>query len=160
MKRPRLPIPAAALLALLGACDRADLAGPPELRLGRDECGECGMLIAEDRCAAAVLAEVAGRHEHILYDDIGCMLAHESVKNPDTRILGRFVRDYGFRAWVSADLAVFVVADPGRVQTPMGSGIVAYEDGAAARAKALELQAETATYAELSRRFQQASAPR
>ena len=41
-----------AAASLLAGCDRAPLSGPPELRLGRDECVECGMIINDDRCSS------------------------------------------------------------------------------------------------------------
>lgn len=115
----------AALAAFVGACSRADLSGPPELRLGRDECGECGMIISEDRCSSAVLVEVGGRPEHVLFDDIGCMLAY-SAAHPDTPQLGCFVHDYESGAWVPARDASFLVATGDAVSTPMASGIVAF----------------------------------
>ena len=39
-----------AALATLASCQQTPLTGPPELKLGRQECGDCGMLINEDRC--------------------------------------------------------------------------------------------------------------
>ena len=71
----------AALLALgLAGCARVDLSRPPELRAGRDECGECGMLISDERCAAASLVERDGAREFVLFDDIGCQLAFEEER--------------------------------------------------------------------------------
>lgn len=125
--------PARALIigAALGAafpvpgCGRESEIAPPELRLGRDECAECGMLVAEDRCSSALLVERDGRRRHLVYDDIGCMIDHERAGGIEGSILGRWVHDYGTRAWVEAGAATFLMADPESLKTPMASGLVA-----------------------------------
>lgn len=115
-----------ALAALLPACGRADLSGPPNLRLGRDECIACGMLINEDRCSSALLLERDGHREHALFDDLGCMLDYEHDHAADIRVITRFAHDHDSRAWAPADAASFLMADPDKLPTPMGSGIVAF----------------------------------
>lgn len=118
-------IAAVGCLAALAACQNAPLQGPPELKLGRSECRECGMLISEDRCSSGLLVEIEGRREHLLFDDIGCML--DSLHNDgQARVLDAYVHDHATRAWVNASIAHFVLSDPARVPTPMGSGIVAF----------------------------------
>lgn len=132
--RYSLAILAIVSVAFIGACNRDLLTGPPELRLGRDECGECGMLINEDRCSSALLVDNAGRREHILYDDVGCMLDAERDGLSGRSVLERYVHDHDTKRWVSASAATFVLVDPKAVQTPMGSGILAYQDRAKAEA--------------------------
>lgn len=122
---PRVVL-AACLAAAMGGCDRAPLTGPPDLRLGRDACAECGMLIAEDRFCSASVVEQAGRREHVLFDDIGCMLDFEYERQDGLRTVERYVRDYDSRAWVPALEAVYVLADRDLLRTPMGSGIAAF----------------------------------
>ena len=39
-------------ITLVG-CGGDDLSGPPTLRLGSDECAECGMIIGEERCSSS-----------------------------------------------------------------------------------------------------------
>jgi nitrous oxide reductase accessory protein NosL len=132
MKRQRtLPAVAALALTLLG-CERAELSGPPELRLGRDECAECGMLINEDRCSSASLVERDGVREYAHFDDIGCMLDYQHAHAADLRFLESFVHDHTTRAWCPTTTAVFLVAEREKISTPMGSGIVAFADTAAA----------------------------
>lgn len=117
------------LLLLLGAlagCGEAEVTGPPSLRMGRDECGECGMLINEDRSACGVLIDNRGRREYMLFDDIGCMLDIERERGADLVVLERYVRDHGDKSWIAADAAFFLFTDPARLPTPMGSGIAAY----------------------------------
>lgn len=124
---------AAPLALSLTGCARDPLTGPPNLRLGRDECAECGMLVNEDRFSAGALIERRGRREHVVYDDIGCMLDIERTSRLDARVLERWVHDAGTRAWLRAEDARFILADPQIVRTPMGTGIAAYADAADAQ---------------------------
>ena len=112
----------------LSGCDRSQLSGPPELRLGRDECAECGMLINEDRCSSAYLVERGGRRDHALFDDIGCMLDYAHEPPEDVRVIEGFVHDHPTRTWVPAPSAHFLMGPPPRLATPMGSGIWAFAD--------------------------------
>ncbi|MFN7020588.1 MAG: nitrous oxide reductase accessory protein NosL [Phycisphaerales bacterium] len=117
-------------------CDSAPLSGPPTLRAGRDECRECGMIISEDRHACAMLVESSGFREHILFDDIGCMLDLERAGPEKRTILERHVHDFVSKSWVPAETASFLFADPGAAPTPMGSGIIAYASRLEAQAGA------------------------
>ncbi len=112
-------------LALTG-CDDRPLSGPPELRLGRDECAECGMLIDDDRSACAVLVDDRGLRSHLLFDDLGCLLDHEREGLDGRTVVERFARDYETRAWVPAELAHYIVAPSDELPTPMGSGLAAF----------------------------------
>ncbi len=124
------------LTAASAGCDGQPLSGPPPLRLGRDECGECGMLINEDRCSSGMLVEERGRRRYILFDDIGCMLdaerEHAAHPGGQSTILERYVHDRDTRSWVEARAAIFLFADPQALPTPMGTGMVAYATSAAA----------------------------
>ncbi|QOI99463.1 MAG: nitrous oxide reductase accessory protein NosL [Phycisphaeraceae bacterium] len=128
----RLILTAMALLAcvagvLAPGCVRGEVEGPPVMRPGRDACVACGMLIHEDRCAAAWLIERDGVREHEMFDDLGCLLDHERLAVDPPRVVGRWARDYERRGWVACERAVYVFSDPDRLLTPMGSGIVAFE---------------------------------
>ena len=131
--KPTLIATLSTLALTLAACDRGALTGPPNLRLGRDECAECGMIINEERCSSALLVERAGRREHLMYDDIGCMLDAERTARCGP-VIERFVHDHESRKWVRAEAASFLAADTHRLQTPMGSGLVAFETFARAEA--------------------------
>lgn len=122
------------LLAPLGSCSKP-LSGPPELRLGRDECAECGMLIAEDRCSCALLIDDQGAPRHALFDDVGCLLDYR-MKDSAPPVLEAYVHDHQSRAWVPAESAWFVQHDPGAVRTPMGTGLIAFAAESDARAAA------------------------
>lgn len=122
---------AAAVLGLLVSCQQAPLSGPPELKLGHQECGDCGMLINEDRCCAAVLLDTDGHREHLLFDDIGCLLEFKTTK-PNTNIIEHWVRDYSARTWVKSESAFYLMSE--KIRTPMGSWIVAFASRHAAEA--------------------------
>lgn len=126
----------AALLTLLTACGTAPLAGPPDLKLGRSECHECGMLISEDHCACGLLVEHQGQREHLLFDDIGCMLDAMHNAGGEFITIEAFVLDYPTSRWLTAAEASFVLADPDRLRTPMGSGIAAFASPEDARQEA------------------------
>ncbi len=151
MKRALLGVAVSGLaaLALLPGCSRGELSGPPELRVGRDECGECGMIISEDRCSSAILVERGGRREHVLFDDIGCMLDYERGRAGEFAAVDAFVHDHPTRAWVRAADAHFLFADRDLLPTPMGSGIVAYAERAAAEARRGEVGGEILDYQRL-----------
>ena len=124
----------ASALALAG-CGKTDDFGPPDIRFGQDTCHACGMIIEDDRYAAAVVTQGGdGEVERQAFDDAGEMLEFKPAGG--VTIARRYVRDVATRRWVDSDAATFVKAPD--LQTPMGSGIVAYADPAAARAWATE----------------------
>jgi len=120
------------VLLLASGCRRTQAEGPPDLRVGRDECAECGMLISEDRCACAFLIEYRGSREYAMFDDLGCMLDYEHDGRDGVRIIRGYVRDHDSRLWVQSDQAVFLFADREKLLTPMGSGVVAFSSADAA----------------------------
>ncbi len=133
MKRPcRAAILFAAVA--VSSCRRAPLAGPPELRIGRDMCAECGMIISEDACAGAALIERDGVQEHALFDDIGCMLDFVHKHAASIRTVESFVRDYAERKWVPSSSSWFLLTDGEHVRTPMASGVIAFSSSSAAHA--------------------------
>lgn len=111
------------VLALAG-CAGTDESVPPAIRLGQDECAECGMPINEDRFSAAVEFLIEGRRKWLFFDDIGDMLDHERDKPHP--VIDRFVHDYETRRWHRATGATFVYSDA--IHTPMGSGLAAFTD--------------------------------
>lgn len=130
---------AAACLAIAG-CSQPPLDGPPALRVGRDECAECGMLVSEDRCSSGAIVDRDGRNEHALFDDIGCMLDARDNTEGAFRIASMFVHDHESKEWIRADRAWFMVTSSDRLRTPMGSGVVAFASPEAAEAAALKYE--------------------
>ena len=152
--RPTAPRPtvfrvaASVLVALLGACQSSPISGPPKLRLGRHECAVCGMLVSEDRCSTAHLVDDRGRRDYLFYDDIGCMLdAEHEGRTP--QVLERYVHDYTTRAWIRAEDATYVFANPKALPTPMGSGMVAFTTLADAQRTADPLSAKVLSFEQL-----------
>lgn len=134
------------LASLAGSgCAGSDDSTPPAIRLGRDECAECGMLINEDRFSTTAQVLVDGRKKWLVFDDIGDMLDHE--RDNTFSVLGRFVHDYESRQWHAATGAVFVYAES--LHTPMGSGLAAFADRDAAARRATEWKGRTMSFDEL-----------
>lgn len=120
--------PLALLLPLLAACER-QLSGPPVLKLGRDECIECGMMLADEVAACAMIHE----GEYLLFDDVGCIIERfGAIPATDA-----FVHDRASKKWIDAASAHYLCAHPERLKTPMGTGIVAF----ASRSDAEDAQA-------------------
>lgn len=133
-------------MVLLSGCRRDELTGPPELRLGRDECAECGMLVNEDRFSSAMLIERDGVREHLMFDDAGCMIDYEAQHPGEFTVIERFVHDHPTREWVSASKATFIFAEREKLRTPMGSGIGAFASEDAAREAHAQFGGEILSY--------------
>ncbi len=134
-----------ALAALAGACAHRTEPEPPDIRYGRDVCAECGMIIGDDRFAAA--ASVAGA-DPLLFDDIGCLLVYRQKRRPAWAAV--WVHDYESRSWVRAEGAWFLLSP--QVRSPMGWGLAAFADSTRARARQADLGGEVLTWAELETR--------
>lgn len=120
------------LACTLAGCGRGELTGPPQLRLGREECAACGMLINEDRCSCALLIEHDQDRRYAFFDDLGCLMNYEYDRAGEARVVERYVHDFQNRAWLNAKDAVFARADREALRTPMGSGTVAFSSTEAA----------------------------
>ena len=120
-------------LALLASCKpRPEGPQPPEIRYGQEACSACGMVIDQPRFAAATLLL---NGEVLKFDDLGEMLSYH-MDHPEAQVAAWFVHDYPSEEWIRGETAVFVHSES--IQTPMGGGIVAFADPAAAKAFAAE----------------------
>jgi len=127
-----------------GCSNQAAASGPPEIVLGRDLCVSCGMLITEERFAAAYRIDGDERR----FDDIGGMLLYGTESEElEAASDDAWVHDWESRTWLRASNAWYVVA-PGLV-TPMGYGVVAFADRVAADAYAIERTGEVFNWVEL-----------
>jgi copper chaperone NosL len=115
---------------LLGCSGRAE-DGPPHVRWGQDECAHCGMIVTDERFAAALRVVTEGEQRDLAFDDIGDMIAYEREHNT-LDIRKRFVKDFETKQWTDASSAAFVQND--QTHTPMGSGIIAFTRQAHAEA--------------------------
>ena len=120
---------ALAVAAFAAGCGGDRELGPPELKLGRDMCKECGMIVSEDRSCSAWLIDIGGSYEAEVFADVGCMLDRER-RGEAGNITARYFHDYPSRAWIVGKEPVFVMSEA--IHTPMGSGIAAYSSNAEA----------------------------
>jgi copper chaperone NosL len=120
------------VIALVSGCSRKPNDGPPEVRYGQDECALCGMIVSDERHAAAMRAVVDGETRDLLFDDVGDMIEYEQA-NPSAKPIRRYVHDFETRQRVDASHAKFV--HDAKVHTPMGSGILAFADESRARGR-------------------------
>lgn len=101
---------------VVGCADRP--LAPERVPVDQVTCARCGMLISREPDSAEW---VAAGEETRFYDDIGCLATDDWT--PRGRNL-RFVHVDG--RWMSADDVFF--ARPADASTPMGYGVVAFED--------------------------------
>lgn len=139
----RAPLLAAAAIVLAlatTACGPpADPLAPPEVVYGEDVCDHCGMILSEERFAAATIVEIDGRSEPRLFDDIGDMFAYHAA-NGDLVVQRWYVHDHDSVAWIDGATAHYVRAEG--IRTPMGSGLAAFGDAERAAAFATEVGGE------------------
>lgn len=121
------------VLAAVGiACSSSvDLDATPSLDIGQDICEQCGMIISEEAYASAYRLN-NGRQK--LFDDIGDMVTYHRLHREDVYVF--WVHDYSSLEWIRAENAYFVASTD--LVTPMGGGIAAFADRAAAESMAVE----------------------
>jgi nitrous oxide reductase accessory protein NosL len=79
------------------------------------------MIISDERHAAAIVPE---KGEALLFDDAGEMIATAQESGLESR--RAWVHDMQSKRWVDATKASFVAGE--NVSTPMGTGVVAFQD--------------------------------
>jgi copper chaperone NosL len=114
-----------AALALSACGGSAGAAEPPKIAYGKDACARCRMIISEERQAAGVVAEDGTK---TLFDDTGELVATVQTEGLNGRRI--WVHDYQAQAWTDGTKAFYVAA--AAVMTPMGTGVVAFKERAAA----------------------------
>ena len=114
-----------ASLAALGAGCSRPTPGPKALKLGRDVCEHCNMIISEQRYAAQTWD--AGRHRARLYDDVGCavLAAANAGELDDPKLLFWVADAKGGAGWIAAREASYRDG----FHTPMGHGYAAAPAG-------------------------------
>lgn len=117
------------LPVMLVSCggEKASSADPPAIRLGRDTCRRCRMIISDARFAAGI---VDANGNALVFDDAGEMIATAQEEGIDGRRL--WVHGYPSLEWRDARESWYVVTmnEP----TPMGSGVFPFDSEEAARA--------------------------
>ena len=104
----------------------APASGPEPIHYGRDACAHCRMHISQPGFGGELRD-----HTGVLtkYDDIGCLLRALAALHRE--VPEAWVEDHGGGGFVPLLNAVLVRGE--RLDTPMGSGIVAFADAEAAR---------------------------
>jgi copper chaperone NosL len=132
MKPGALIVVAAAAVASVACGVQAD--GPPHIEVDRTPCAHCGMLVSEPVYAAAY--RTAGSTPRV-FDDIGCLL-EEARREARPDALHFWFHDAAGGTWIDGKDALFVAASS--LATPMGGGVIAFRDAAAARDSAVQHQ--------------------
>lgn len=101
--------------------------GPEPMAYGRDTCAACRMLVSRPGFGGEMLDRDGMLTK---YDDVGCLVRAILAAHRD--VPGAWIEDHEGRGFVPLLAAHLVRADA--AGTPMGSGLVAFEDAAAARA--------------------------
>jgi copper chaperone NosL len=101
--------------------------GPEPIRWGRDTCARCRMHLSQPGFAGELRDRAGVLHK---YDDLGCLVA--AVVAARVEVPEAWVEDHAGGGFVPLLSAHLVRADA--VRTPMGHGVVAFADEAAARA--------------------------
>jgi copper chaperone NosL len=125
--------------AALGTACGVKADGPPHIEVDRTACAHCGMLISEPIYAAAYRTPESGSR---VFDDIGCLLK-AAAQEPRADALRFWFHDAATAVWIDGTDAVFVSSTA--LRTPMGGGIVAFRDAAAAREAAARQQGSVLT---------------
>jgi copper chaperone NosL len=145
------------IFAFAACASPIDPTQPPAIVYGEDVCDRCGMIIADERFAAGVVVEVGtGHYEHRIFDDIGDMFAYLHDEGADLYVVSIFVHDYHSKAWINAEDATFVQAES--LQSPMGFGLAAFADKAAAESQALSWAGEILDFGQ-AQQFAQMTKP-
>lgn len=130
-----------AAVALTACGDEADASKPPKIRLGKDTCDRCGMLISDERHAAALVDDAGAAR---LFDDAGelVMTAREEG------VAGRriWVHD-DTPAWIDGTTAFYAVGQG--AMTPMGTGVLVFATRDQAEAWANDHEGATMSWNEM-----------
>lgn len=93
----------------------------PSIRYGQEACAHCGMIIDDDRFAAAWTT----LKDEVHFDDIGCLVL-EAAERPSPPEARHYVSTYHDGAWVEAPTASYVFSLD--IRSPMAYGLAAAAD--------------------------------
>lgn len=110
-------------LSLLG-CSSSEL--KPVDIYPEDMCSQCRMAISQQAFAAEIITQT---EEVFKFDELGCLEKFKE-KSPELKITAVFVKDYETKAWLPFERSVIVQTS---LQTPMGSGKIAFADSIQAK---------------------------
>jgi len=116
----------------LGGCGGEPSLKPPVVHYGQAVCHVCGMIVSDERFAAAMVTIEDGRRREYVLDDVGEL---GDLSPPPGAPCRRYVHDMQSLEWIDAHEAHYLRS--GDLHTPMGTGVGAFatlEDAEAARA--------------------------
>jgi copper chaperone NosL len=111
------------VLLWTAACSPAGRPPPAELDPSNEQCRFCRMAVSDPRSAAQITAP---SEEPLFFDDIGCLKSYLEEGPSLSAGATAYVADHRTKEWVSAASALYVRSPS--VETPMGSGLLAYAD--------------------------------
>lgn len=91
-----------------------------------DMCSNCKMAISDHRFASEFIND---QNEVFKFDDIGCMMKFRA-KHDDLKIAATYMKDYYTKEWLPYERTIVIETD---IETPMGSGKVAFSDSTKAK---------------------------
>jgi len=142
-------------IALAGCQQKPSAVTPPNIQYGQTPCEGCGMIVSDQRFAAAMIIEMPdGERRPAAFDDIGCMLDYER-EHRDGTVLARFVKDVTTGQWLPAEKANFIRGKS--IQSPMASGIAATATPQAAEKFAADHSASIQTLTQITQAASAAS---
>jgi len=109
----------------MGACGAAGPPPPAKLDTGNEQCRFCRMVVSDPRRASQI---VAPSEEPLFFDDIGCLRDYLEGSPSLPAGATAYVADHRTKEWIRAGDALYT-RNPS-VETPMGSGLLAYSDAA------------------------------
>lgn len=118
------PIGGFALGVVLTGCAASRI--EPEDIFPEDNCAQCRMVVSDEQFASEIIDE---HGEAYKFDDINCMLKFRTKRN-DVKIVATYLKDYETREWTPYERGTIVETS---IETPMGSGKVAFADAIKAR---------------------------
>lgn len=126
----------------------------PELTimLGQEKCKRCEMIISDIRYAAAMYV-ADSINDWWKYDDIGEMVLDYLEYRHKYEIKAIKVHDFPTGEAVDAVKAWYVVANPTKLRTPMGYGVIAFKERTQAEKAALEYDGEVLDWNKLIERI-------
>lgn len=92
-----------------------------------DMCSQCRMAVSDHAFASEIITTTG---EVYKFDDLGCLQSFKT-KSSDLKIAATFVKDFESKKWLPYERSTIVRTG---INTPMGSGLVAFADSARAKA--------------------------
>lgn len=136
-------LPRLALLLILTGC-ATEASGPAALDTRNQRCRFCHMAVSDIHTASQI---VAPGEEPLFFDDLGCLTSYLAADKGLPKRAVAYVADHRTKVWVAAATAVYTRID--RLDTPMGSHLVAHADAASRQADDEARSGENMTWGEL-----------